>query len=305
MTETTAKPLDHLALDIVLPWHEDQQQTSRYQKLVKRIVIPVMAFMLVMPLLPDLTGDVEVEKKVVTKLVLDQPEPELVEQVAEPEPVKPQAVKPKPKPSDKEQKAAAPQQRADLQALTQQLTALRSKANTPKRQKKNVLVAKSGKVQKSSRSLLGQKNALSSSSGLASSELSVDGQALQLGGHESGTIDSPIMAVDLPTENEYYEPEQESRRDMQSIRRTLERHKGSVYALYTKALRQNPELNGRFIFEFVILPNGEVAKLKIKSSELDNQPLEQKMLDKIRLIQFGQQSVIATAVQYTFTFVPS
>ena len=304
MTDIAAKPLDHLALDVVLPWHEDEQQASRFKKLAQRIVIPFMAFMLVMPLLPDLTPEKEIEKKVVTRLMLDQPEPEPIPQ-PDPEPVKPKAQKIKPKAAKETQKAGAADSRPNLQALTQQLNALRSSANSVKRQKKNVLVAKSGKVQKSSRSLLGQKNAVTTSSGLASSELTVNTQGVQLAGHESGEIDSPIMPIELPTQDEYLDPKQESRRDMQSIRRTLERHKGSVYALYTKALRINPELNGRFIFEFVISPEGEVTGLKIKSSELNNKNLENQMLDKIRRISFGQQDVIATAVQYTFTFVPS
>jgi len=92
---------------------------------------------------------------------------------------------------------------------------------------------------------------------------------------------------------------------MQSIRRTLERYKGAVYALYAKALRINPEIAGRFIFEFVILPSGEISNLKVKSSELGNKVLEQKMLNKIGQISFGKEALSATAVQYTFSFLPS
>ncbi len=92
---------------------------------------------------------------------------------------------------------------------------------------------------------------------------------------------------------------------MQSIRRTLERYKGSVYALYTKALRKSPELNGRFIFEFVILPNGNISKLKLVSSELKAPKLEADMLKKIGGINFGATDNMPTAVQYTFSFLPS
>ena len=304
MSEIAHNPVDHLALEVLLPWHEDQAQKERFKKLAQRIVIPFMAFLLVMPLLPDLSPEKEVEKKVITKLMLDKPEPELVEQTP-PEVAKPEPLKPKPKPSQKTQQPGAPKAKTDLQALSQQLSALRTSANSVKRTRKNVLVAKSGKVQKSTRSLLGQKNATSTSAGLASSDVTVNSHGVQLAGHESGAVESPVMPVELPSEDEYLDPQQESRRDMQSIRRTLERHKGAVYALYTKALRSEPELNGRFIFEFTILPSGVVSGLKIQSSELGNAALEQKMLDKIRQIRFGEQDVIATAVQYTFTFVPS
>lgn len=304
MTDITSNPTDHLALDIVLPWHENEQQMDAFKRLLKRFVIPFMAFMLVMPLLPDLAPQEEIEKKVITKLVLDRPEPEpIVPEVAQPEPEKPKPVKSKAKP--KEKKAGDSSAKPNLQALSQQLTALRSSANSAKKQKKNVLVAKSGKVQKSTRSLLGQKNAISTSAGLKSSDLTVNTQGAQLADHQSGDIDSPIMPIELPTEEQYFDPKLDSKRDSQSIRRTLERHKGAMYALYTKALRKDPELNGRFIFEFTILPNGEVSGLKVKISELNNAALEKKMLDKIRLIGFGAKDVVATAVQYTYVFVPS
>lgn len=302
MTSQTATA-DHLALDMVLPWHHDQSQQDRFQRLVKFIAAPLMIFLLVMPMLPDFAPEEEVKKKIVAKLALDPPEP-----VPEPETVpepEPQQAKPKPSQAKPKEKSGSPKA-SDLNALSQQLSALRSSVNTTKLQKKNVFVSKSGKVQKSSRSLLGQKNAVSASSGIASSDITVNAQGGQLLGHQSDSVESSLMDVELPTEEQYHaDPKKKSRRDMQSIRRTLERYKGAVYSLYTKALRKNPELNGRFIFEFVILPSGEIQKLKLVSSELKSPDLEKKMLQKIQTINFGQAESMPTAVQYTFTFVPS
>lgn len=300
-------PLNHLALDVVLPWHENEEQFEYFKKLAKFIVIPLMVFLLVMPLLPDFTTPPEVIKKVVTQLALDPPE---VIPVPEEAPAqKPQKVKPKPpkKTNDPAKVKPKPSSSAsNLAALSQQLSALSSAASAPKLQKKNVFVADAGKVQKSSRSLLGQKNATSSSTGLSASDVTINAKGGQVLEHQSGSVASPIMEIELPTEEQYhYDPTQESRRDMQSIRRTLERYKGSVYALYTKALRQSPELNGRFIFEFVILPSGEISKLKLVSSELEAPNLEAKMLKKIGGINFGAASNLPTAVQYTFSFLPS
>jgi hypothetical protein len=42
-------PLDHLALDVVLPWHENEEQYEYFKKLAKFIVIPLMLFLIVMP----------------------------------------------------------------------------------------------------------------------------------------------------------------------------------------------------------------------------------------------------------------
>jgi protein TonB len=300
--------LNHLALDVVLPWHENEEQFEYFKKLTKIIVIPLMILLIVMPLLPDFSAEPDVVKKVVTQLALDPPEivraPEEAPAVELPKP------KPKPRATKKTQDETKvkPQTSgsASLAALSQQLSALSSAASAPKQQKKNVFVADAGKVQKSSRSLLGQKNATSSSSGLSASDVTINAKGGQVLEHQSGSVGSPDMAVELPTEEQYhYDPKQDSRRDMQSIRRTLERYKGSVYALYTKALRQSPELNGRFIFEFVILPNGDISKLKLVSSELKAPNLEAKMLKKISGINFGATDNLPTSVQYTFSFLPS
>jgi len=299
---------NHLALDVVLPWHENEEQFEYFKKLSKTIVIPLMILLFVMPLLPDFAEKPEVIKKVVTQSALDPPE----EIVRAPEEAPPE-VQPKPKQKPKASKKTKDQTKvkptsgaASLAALSQQLSALSSAASAPKQQKKNVFVADSGKVQKSSRSLLGQKNATSSSNGLSASDVTINARGGQVLEHQSGNVESPIMAIELPTEEQYhFDPNQNSRRDMQSIRRTLERYKGSVYALYTKALRKNPELNGRFIFEFVILANGDISGLKLVSSELNEAKLEAQMLKKIGGIKFGAADHIPTAVQYTFSFLPS
>lgn len=298
--------LNHLALDIVLPWHENEEQFEYFKKLIKRIVIPLMVFLIVMPLLPDFTTPPEVIKKVVTQLALDPPEV-IPEPKVVPEPRPKQKPKPKPAASQKTSASnSASSSASSLAALSQQLSALSSAASAPKLQKKNVFIADAGKVQKSSRSLLGQKNATRSSTGLSAADITMNTQGGQVLTHQSGNVVNANTGIALPTAEQYhYDPKQDSRRDMQSIRRTLERYKGSVYALYTKALRQSSELNGRFIFEFTILPNGEISQLKLVSSELNEPNLEAKMLKKISGINFGVADHLPTAVQYTFSFLPS
>ncbi|MGK0248354.1 MAG: protein TonB [Oleispira sp.] len=296
--------LNHLALEMVLPWHENEEQFEYFKKLIKRIVIPLMVFLIVMPLLPDFTTPPEVIKKVVTQLALDPPEVIPVPKPV-PEPKVAPLPKQKPKPAAS-QKTSASNSASSLAALSQQLSALSSAASAPKLQKKNVFIADAGKVQKSSRSLLGQKNATRSSTGLSAADVTLNSQGGQILEHQSGNIVSANTGIALPTAEQYhYDPKQNSRRDMQSIRRTLERYKGSVYALYTQALRQSTELNGRFIFEFTILPNGEISQLKLVSSELNEPNLEAKMLKKISGINFGVADHLPTAVQYTFSFLPS
>lgn len=294
--------LDHLALDMVLPWHEQLEQQEKFKRVLKRTVIPVFAFMFVMSVAPYFFEDEEVEEKIVTKVILDPPK--VVETPPPPSEVKEQKTQNVKK--DAKPKEGANSSLQSLAALSQQMSALRNSVNASKQQKKNIHVSTSGQVQQSSRSRLGQNNMNSTSGGLKASDITVNAKGAAMAAHVSSDIESPLMDIELPDAAQYhYDPKKDSKRDMQSIRRTIERHKGAVYALYTKALRLNPDLGGRFVFELVILPNGSIENLKLISSELGSAQLEQQMLQKLKGIQFGADDVSPTAVQYTFSFMPS
>jgi outer membrane biosynthesis protein TonB len=92
---------------------------------------------------------------------------------------------------------------------------------------------------------------------------------------------------------------------MESIRRVFEQHKGAVYAIYNRALRKDPEIRGKYVFHIVIEPSGAISKIELISSELGNNALEQKLLTRIRVIDFGPEDVVATPVNYRFDFLPS
>jgi len=294
--------LDHLALDLELPWHEEKEQQEAFEKLIKKVVIPIMLFLLVMQLLPDMSGEEEVKEKIVAKVMLEPPKLEPVP----PKPQDAQKQKTQSKRPGAKPKAGAKNGAPNMAALSQQLSALRNSVNVSKMQNKNVFEATSGKTQKSSRAMLGKNSVNSSSGGLKASDITVNAKGATLADHSSSQVESSIANIELPSAAEYhYDPTKNAKRDMQSIRRTIERYKGSVYAQYAKALRVNPDLAGRFVFSFVILPDGSIDKLRLKSSELGDKGLEKKLLDKIRQINFGKEDSNATAVEYTYTFLPS
>jgi len=295
--------LDHLALDLVLPWHEQQEQQEKFKRLVKRLVIPIFAFMIVMSILPYFFDAEEVEEKVIAQVILEPPKVvEIPPAPSEPPPEqKTQSVK-----KDVKPKEGAKTSLQNMAALSQQMSALRQSVNASKQQKKNIVVSDSGKVQKSSRSRLGQESINSTSGGLKASDITVNAKGAALQGHVSDEIDSPLMNIELPDAAQYhYDPKKNSQRDMQNIRPVIERLKGAVYALYNKALRIDPNLGGRFIFEFFIMPDGTIKDLKIISSELGDSKLELNLLKKIQSLNFGQADVKPTKVEYSYSLTPS
>jgi hypothetical protein len=93
-------------------------------------------------------------------------------------------------------------------------------------------------------------------------------------------------------------------RDMESIRRVFEQHKGAIYAIYNRALRSDPEIRGKYVFHIVIEPSGAISKISLVSSQLGDTTLEKKLLARIRIIDFGPEDVAATPVNYKFDFLP-
>ncbi|MFT2089979.1 AgmX/PglI C-terminal domain-containing protein [Paraglaciecola sp. 2405UD69-4] len=93
-------------------------------------------------------------------------------------------------------------------------------------------------------------------------------------------------------------------RDIESIRKTLDANKGAIYAIYRRALRSDPSLEGKLTVNLTIEPNGSVSDIKLVFSELESATLEGKLLNRIKLINFGEQAVTQTLLDYSFNFLP-
>jgi protein TonB len=93
-------------------------------------------------------------------------------------------------------------------------------------------------------------------------------------------------------------------RKTESIRKVLDANKGAIYAIYRKALRSDPSLQGKVTVKLSIEPNGGVSKVELVFSELDSKGVENKLLRRIKLINFGEQNVTTTILDYSFNFLP-
>ena len=89
-----------------------------------------------------------------------------------------------------------------------------------------------------------------------------------------------------------------------TIRRVLEANKSSLYTLYSRALRANPLLKGKVVFELVIRPDGSLAEVNIVQSELNDSKLERQLTLRLRSVNFGAGAVALTRSQWTVEFLP-
>jgi len=76
------------------------------------------------------------------------------------------------------------------------------------------------------------------------------------------------------------------------IEETFDRNKGSMYALYVRALGDRPQLSGKVVFEFDIAATGGTTACRVKSSELKAPELERQLCERILQFRFPPQAPV-------------
>jgi TonB family protein len=94
-------------------------------------------------------------------------------------------------------------------------------------------------------------------------------------------------------------------RSIEEIKLVFERNKGAIYAIYNRALREEPSLQGKVVLELKIAPSGEVVGCRLVSSELHAAELEAKLLARIRQFEFSAKDVEQMVVTWPVDFLPS
>ena len=94
-------------------------------------------------------------------------------------------------------------------------------------------------------------------------------------------------------------------RSIEEIKLVFERNKGAIYAIYNRALREDPGLQGKVVVELKIAPGGNVLDCRVVSSELHSPELEGKLLARIRQFDFGAKEVDQMVVTWPVDFLPS
>lgn len=94
-------------------------------------------------------------------------------------------------------------------------------------------------------------------------------------------------------------------RSIEEIKLVFERNKGSIYAIYNRALREDPSLQGKVVLKLTIAPSGDVVDVRIESSELKSPELERKLLARIKQFDFGAKAVEQIVVTWPVDFLPS
>jgi TonB family protein len=94
-------------------------------------------------------------------------------------------------------------------------------------------------------------------------------------------------------------------RTREEVELVFDRNKSAIYAIYSRALRDNPALQGKVVLEVTIAPSGEVTDCRIVSSELNDAELERKLVARVRMFRFEARDVAPMTTTKPIEFFPA
>jgi TonB family protein len=307
-----------------LPWSTGARQDRKFRKTVKTAIGAMVALALVIAVLPVPRDRVQVQEvpKRLAKLVLDHPKappppPPVVEKAPEqkPEPVEQKQVKeeppkPKPKPEpppevDKTEQARERAKVAGLLPFAQQLAALRDDKTIERLDKTQLSGKVEGTAPLAERSLITSRVG-TSSGGINTAALSRHTGGGGIGDRTTTKVESPVEGLAVAGGAAQRTGESnKAARSREEIERVFDVNKGSIYALYNRALRQNPALQGKLVLKLTIEPDGRVSSCEVVSSELGDKELEQKLVQRVLLFQFEKRDVERITTTKPIDFFPA
>lgn len=316
-----------------LPWSSGAEQEQRFKRLLGGSLAVLVVLSLAISFLPVREPDpaeLEDVPERLARLVLEQepapppppvvreepePEPEPVAPEPEPEPAPepiveaeppPVLPEPEPEPVDPAVQARERASRAGVLPFANQLAALRDNDTVETLSRSQRAGASQAQAPSVERALVTSRVG-EGSGGIDTSALSRDTGGAGLAARTTTQVESPVEGIapagggtatrtgssDLPS------------RSREEIERVFDRNKGAIYALYNRALRQDPTLQGKLVLRLTIAPDGTVTFCEVVSSELGDPDLEQKLVQRVRLFQFEAKDVAPITTTKPIDFFPA
>jgi len=300
-----------------LPWDLGLEQEDHFREILKRVAIGVLLLTVVLSLLPVPAPDeaevVEVPPRF-AKLLLDKPKPPpppVVRQEPEqpkPEQPKPEKVvkkQPEPKPPvDRVEKARKKAAMAGLLPFADELAELRDNQAIAAVANRRQLAGAAGAARRSERSLITSR-AGRASGGINTAKLSRDTGGAGLAGHASTAVSSTVAGLASQASARRSGSSERPARSREEIEMVFDRNKGAIYALYNRALRRDPTLQGKLVLRLTIEPSGLVSACEIVSSELDDEELQRKLVQRVKLFRFAEKDVAPVTTTKPIDFFPA
>lgn len=295
-----------------LPWSPTEEIERRFRKVLRNAFILFAILALLIPLLPvpekaQLKAP-EIPDRIV-RLVIEKkipppplPAPPKIEPKETPKPI--QKVEPKPLPPKPDAREKA--QNSGLLKLQDQLADLRDSSVLDKAAMTKNLSGKVGETTSAERSLITSKVG-ASSGGINTASLSrgYGSGAGSLTGHNTTQVTSATLAAQANDGVKRGAGSTKAARSREEIELIFDRNKGAIYALYSRALRDKPDLKGKLVLELTIAPSGQITACRVLSSELNDAELERKLVARVKSFRFEARDVETITTTKPIDFFPA
>jgi protein TonB len=288
-----------------LPWSPSEETERRFRVILRNLGIAFLIIAVILPFLPRserITNTDSLPERVV-QLVVQPPPPPPPPPPPKPEkPVEkvPSKVPTPPVPVDPRIKAS----KSGLLANLDDLAALRDQIDLDKFAKNQPKTTDPGDVSMVQRSLITSKAGGTSGGISAPTSSGLAAGSGSLRGIYTTQVKDPNLGASGQAATRGGGSGKPSR-SADEIALVFTKNKGAIDAMYARALRDNPALQGKVVIELTIAPSGDITAARIISTELNAPEFESKLLARIRLFKFEAKDVAALTATKPIDFFPA
>ncbi|MCH8944059.1 MAG: energy transducer TonB [Proteobacteria bacterium] len=303
-----------------LPWTLGSDQDKKFRRVLGTVFLVLGVLSLVWPFIPVPEPDpydvTQIPPRIAQLLLEERPlppppppkvkeaepdnsEPEQVVEVEkEPEPV------PQPEPVPDREEIAREQAQAAFLPFADDLADLVDNELLNQVADNRTLSASVGGTVRNERSMITSKVG-ATSGGINTASLSRNTGGTSIAGRTTTRVDSSVAGIGPAGGARRSGSSGKASRSREEIELVFDKNKGAIFALYNRALRRDPTLEGKLVLRLTIDPSGIVSFCEIVSSELDDEELERKLVQRVRMFRFAAKDVEPITTTKPIDFFPA
>ena len=285
-----------------LPWTSDSSQDRKFRRVLGITFLIVALLGIVWPFIPTPEPDpdeiMEIPPRIAQLLLEEKPLPPPPPPVVEEEP------EPEPEPQPDLQEIAREQAQAALMPFAEDLADLVDQELLAKVEDNRELSSSVGVAQRNVRSMITSKVG-TASGGINTANMSRNTGGTGIAGRSTTKIDNPVAGIGPAGGARRTGSSGKASRSREEIELVFDKNKGAIFALYNRALRNDPTLEGKLVLRLTIAPSGIVTFCEIVSSELGDEELERKLVQRIKMFRFEAKDVEAITTTKPIDFFPA
>jgi TonB family protein len=307
-----------------LPWTAGGDQEKKFQRLLGIVFLICLLLSAVWPFIPVSDPDPfdveEIPPRIAQLLLEEKPlppppppvreeEPEPEPETVEPEPEQVVEKEPEPEPERQPEPVVDRQEQAREEAQAALMPFAEDLADLVDKELQvaddRPLSAAVGHAERNERSMITSKVG-TASGGINTASMSRNTGGTAIAGRDTTKVASPVTGIGQAGGGASRSGSSgKASRSREEIELVFDKNKGAIFALYNRALRQDSSLEGKLVLRLTIAPSGQVTMCEVVSSELGDEELERKLVQRVKLFRFEARDVEAITTTKPIDFFPA